>query len=208
MPPKTRKGEGSSKDPSRPPATSKKLQPQPVPRQRRSRGRSGAASIEEFVVTQSGSSMREVTAPPQGVPPPEQPHQSKEHIRRSEKSFTKQGEASTLAKSQSHHQVNPYDDDEPLMEDIRAQNLVIQEKDELIRQLRQQLRERKRAPSPPPRHNQAPPSTEQDLWHVLNNNRRDRVYDEGLSSSHLNEGSKKQHQKPEDESDLKEWLDH
>ena len=124
---------------------------------------------------------------------------------------------SVLAKSQSHHQANPDNNEDPLLEDIRAQNLVIQEQDELIRQLQRQLRERKRASGPPPRrshvsgpppkHDQAPPSVEQDLRQVLNNKRRDRVYDEGSSSSHLHEGPKKQHQKPEDEDDLKQWLD-
>ena len=197
MPPKTKNGERSSKGPSLQPILSQKLPPPPL-RQRRSGGRFGAVSVK----VKSGSSSRGVTTPShQDAPPLKQPHQSKEHTKRGEKSSTKQGEVSALAKSQSHHQANPDDNDDPLLEDIRAQNLVIQEKDELIRQLRQQLWERRRAPSPPPRrseapsppprHGQAPPSAEQDLRHVLNNKRRDRLYDEGSSSSHLHKGSKK-----------------
>ena len=77
MPPKTRNGEGSSKGPSLLPTLSKKMPP-PVPRQRRSRGRSGAASVEDFV-THSGSSSRGVTAPScRDIPPLEQPQQSKQ----------------------------------------------------------------------------------------------------------------------------------
>ena len=190
MPPKTRNGEGSSKGPSLQPILSQKLPP-PPPRQRRCGGRSGAVSA----TVQSGSLSRGVIAlSRQDVPPLEQPRQSKEHTKRGEKSITKQGEVSVLAKSQSHHQANPDDNDDPLIEDIRAQNLVIQEKDELIRQLRHQLRERRKAPSPPPRRGQPPPSAKQDLRHVLNNKRRDRVYDEGSSNSHMNEESKKQRQ--------------
>ena len=164
MPPKTRNGEGLSKGSSLQPTLSKKQLP-PIPRQRRSGGRSGAASVEEFVGAQSSSSTWEVTAPSRrDVPPPKQPHQNKEHAKRGEKlatkrgekSTTKQGETSTLANSQSHHQANPDVDDDPLLADIRAQNLVIQEKDELIRQLQQQPWERRKAPSPPPRRSQAP----------------------------------------------------
>ncbi|XXG87667.1 hypothetical protein AAC387_Pa11g2298 [Persea americana] len=77
-------------------------------------------------MVQSDSSSKGVTAPSrQDVPPLDQPRQSKEHTKRGEKSVTKQGEASVQAKSQSHHQANPDDNDDPLLEDIRAQNLVI-----------------------------------------------------------------------------------
>ena len=127
MPPKTRNGEGSSKGPSLPPMLSKKL-PSPVPRQRRSGGRSSAVSVKAFV-TQSGSSSRGVIAPSRrDAPPPEQPQQnvpSLKHIKRDE--------TSAPVKSHSHHQANVDGDDNPLLTDIRAQNLVIQEKDELIR---------------------------------------------------------------------------
>ena len=144
MPLKTRNGKGSSKVPS--------LQLPPLPpRQRRSGGRSGASSP----TIQTCLSSRGVAAPShRNVPPLEQPRQSKEHTKRGKKSAAKQGEVSVLAKSQSHHQANPDDNDDPLLADIRAQNLVIQEKDELQRQ----LRERKRASSLPPRHSHVPSS--------------------------------------------------
>ena len=70
------------------------------------------------------------------VPPLEQPRQSKEYTRRGEKSVTKLGEKSVRAISQSHHQANPDDNEDPLLEDVRAQNLIIQEQEELIRQLK------------------------------------------------------------------------
>ncbi|XXG89793.1 hypothetical protein AAC387_Pa12g1712 [Persea americana] len=217
MPPKTRNGEGPSKGkgPSLQPILVQYLPPQP-PRQRRSGGRSGALSVEEFEVTHSGSMSRGVTKPSRrDIPLLEQPRQSKEHTRQGEKSITKLGEKSARAISQSHHQANPDDDEGPLLEDVRAQNLVIQEQDELIRQLKQQLRERRRALSPPlrrshasgppPKQGQAPPSVEQDLRHVLNNKMHDRVHDEEDSSSnHIHEGPKKQRQKPEDEDNLKQ----
>ena len=111
------------------------------------------------------------------VPPLEQPRQSKEHTRRGEKLVTKLGEKSARAKTQSHHQASPDDYEDPLLDDVRAQNLIIQEQEELIRQLKQQLRERRRAPSPPPvrshasgpqpKHDQAPSSHKWDLRHVV-----------------------------------------
>ncbi|XXG49630.1 hypothetical protein AAC387_Pa02g3759 [Persea americana] len=61
MPPKIRNGEGSLRGSSLLPVLPKQLPP--VPRQRRSGGRSGAASAEG-PVTQSGSSSKGVTAPP------------------------------------------------------------------------------------------------------------------------------------------------
>ena len=87
---------------------------------------------------QSGSSSRGVTVPSQReVPQLEQPRQIKEHTGRGEKSITKLGEKLVRAKSQSHHQANPEDYEDPLLDDVRAQNLIIQEQEELIRQLKQ-----------------------------------------------------------------------
>eukprot|EP00268_Persea_americana_P013346 TRINITY_DN15827_c0_g1_i1.p1 TRINITY_DN15827_c0_g1~~TRINITY_DN15827_c0_g1_i1.p1 ORF type:complete len:115 (+),score=10.98 TRINITY_DN15827_c0_g1_i1:304-648(+) len=93
----------------------------------------------------------------------------------------------------------------PLIADIRAQNLVIREQNELIRKLRRQLQEKK-ALVPPPRRGQTP-SVEQDLRQILSNKTRNRAYDEGSSSSHLKEDSKRSCQRPKDIDDLREWLD-
>ncbi|XXG69128.1 hypothetical protein AAC387_Pa06g2067 [Persea americana] len=151
------------------------------------------------------------------VPPPEQPRHSRQHTRQGDKSVTKLGEKSVRARSQSHHQAN-LDDEDPVQDGIRAQNRLIQEQEELIRRLKLQLQERGGARSPPPvrshssgplpRHNQAPPpSHERDLRHVLDK-RRDRVHDEkGSSSSRVRADPKKQHWLPEDEAEMKQWLD-
>ncbi|XXG82186.1 hypothetical protein AAC387_Pa10g0185 [Persea americana] len=123
------------------------------------------------------------------VPPLKQPRHSKEHTMRGDKSVTKLGE--------------------------KAQNRLIQEQEELIRQLKQQLQERRGARSPPPvrshasgpppRHDQAPPpSHERDLRHIFNK-RRDRVHDEeGSSNSRVHASPKKQRQLPEDKAKLKQ----
>ena len=67
---------------------------------------------------------------------------------------------------------------------------------------------RSHASGPPPRHDQAPPpSHERDLRHVLNK-RRDRIHDEeGSRSSRIRADPKKQRQLPEDEAELKHWID-
>ena len=148
MPPKTRNGEKSSKAPSKapslPPALPKKLPP--IPRQRRSGARSGATSTEG-PLTQTGSSSKEVTAPSrQNVHPSERPQQSVPLQER-----TRRDDTPMPTKSQSHHRADTDGDDDPLLTDIRAQNLVIQEQKELISQLQQQLREKNKAPVPPPR---------------------------------------------------------
>ena len=108
-------------------------------------------------------------------------------------------------KSQSHHRTDADGDNNPLLVDIRAQNPVIQEQNELIRQLQQQLQEKKKALGLPPRRGRTP-SVEQDLRQILDNKRSHRAYDEGSSSTHLNEDSKRSHQRPKDNDDLREWL--
>ena len=126
MPPKTRNGEGPSKGkgPSLPRMLAQ-LSPQP-PRQRRSAGRSCALSVEEFQIAHSGSMSRGLTMPSlHNVPTLKQPRQSKEHTRRGEKSVTKLGKRSAWAKSQSHLQANLDDDEDPLLDYVRAQNLLI-----------------------------------------------------------------------------------
>ncbi|XXG69611.1 hypothetical protein AAC387_Pa06g2427 [Persea americana] len=129
MPPKTRNGEGPSKGKalSLQPVLVENLPP-PPPRQRRSR--------ERLLSVQLASQLIRLTMPSlHNVPPPEQPRHSKEHTRRGDKSVTKLGEKSALARSQSHHQAN-LDDEVPVLDDIRAQNRLIQEQDELIRRLK------------------------------------------------------------------------
>ena len=182
-----------------------RIYPLHPPQQRRLGGRS--------LTVQSESFSRGLTMPSHhNAPPPEQPRPSKENTRRGEKSVTKPTEKSARAKSQSHHQANPDDYEDPLQGDVRAQNLLIQEQEELIQRLKQQLRERRalnpppvrnHASGPPPRHGQAPPSHERDLRHVLNK-RRNRVHDkEDSSNSHVPDGPKKQHQKLEDDKEFK-----
>ncbi|RWR91049.1 putative UPF0481 protein [Cinnamomum micranthum f. kanehirae] len=121
---------------------------------RRFGARSGAVSVEG-PKTQSGSSSRGLTAPPrQDDLLQEQPQRDNSPI--------------PIKSHQSRHRTNGDDDSNPLLADIKAQNLIFQKKDELIRQLRQQLQERMTAPVLPSR----PPSVELDLRHVLNNKTR------------------------------------
>ena len=149
------------------------------------------------------------------VMPPEQPHHSNEHARRGDKSVTKLREKSARGGPQSHYQVNPDEGEDPRLDEVRAQNRLIQEQDELILRLKQQLQEKKGARSPPhgrshasgppPRHSQAPPGHGRDLRHVLDNKRRDRVHkEEDSSSSHEHVEPKKQRRIPEDEEELKQ----
>ena len=152
------------------------------------------------------------------VMPPEQPHHSYEHARRGDKSVTKLREKSARAGPQSHHQANPEEDEDPRLDEIKAQNRLIQEQDELILRLKQQLQEKRRARSPlhgrshasgpPPRQSQAPPGHGRDLRHILDDKRRDRIRgEEDSSSSHERVEPKKQRRIPEDEEELKQWID-
>lgn len=88
------------------------------------------------------------------------------------------------------------------VEEVRAQNAVIREKDELIRQLQQQLEEKTA--------NQAPPLGSQpgvqDLRHVLDSKRRQRTRDEGSSSSRPTDSHEGRKRRMEDEDDVPEWL--
>ncbi|KAJ8649483.1 hypothetical protein MRB53_002506 [Persea americana] len=125
MPPKTRNGEGPSKGKalSLQPVLVENLPP-PPPRQRRSR--------ERPLSVQTASQSRGLTMLSlHNVPPPEQPRHSRDHTRRGDKLVTKSGEKSARARSQSHHQANLVDED-PVQDDIRAQNRLIQEQEELI----------------------------------------------------------------------------
>lgn len=185
---------------------------QGLPRQQR---RSGGRSP----TVQSVSQSRGLTMPSlHNVTPPEQPHHSYEHARRGDKSVTRLREKSVRAGPQSHHQANPEKDEDPRLDEIRAQNRLIQEQDELILQLKQQLEEKRRARSPlhgrshasgpPPRHSQAPPGHGRDLWHILDDKRRDRIHgEEDSRSSHDCVKPKKQRRIPEDEEELKQWID-
>lgn len=136
------------------------------------------------------------------VPPPEQPHHSHKRTTQGDKLVTKPHEKSAWAGSQSHHQASLDRNEDPRLEDIRAQNRLIQEQHELIQRLTQQL-EDKKGQSPPPRRL----GHGRDLRHVLNSKRRDRDQrEEGSSSSHMHEGPKKQRQVSEDQ-ELKQWID-
>ncbi|KAJ8648925.1 hypothetical protein MRB53_001948 [Persea americana] len=117
---------------------------------------------------------------------------------------------------QSHHQVNPDEDEDPRLDEVRAQNRLIQEQDELILRLLFQEKRGARSPphgcshasGPPPKHNQAPPGHRRDLRHVLDSKRRDRVHrEENSSSSHEHVEPKKQRRIPEDKEELKQWID-
>ncbi|XXG90549.1 hypothetical protein AAC387_Pa12g2285 [Persea americana] len=143
---------------------------------------------------------------------------SNEHARRGDKSVTKLREKSARAGPQSHHQVNPDEDEDPRLDEIRAQNRLIQKQDELILRLKQQLQEKRGARSPfhgrshasgpLPRHSQAPSGHGRDLRHVLDSKRRDRVHrEEDSSSSHEHVEPKKQRRIPEDEEEIKQWID-
>ena len=158
MPQKTRNGEGPSK--GRGPTMQPVLAQGPPPQQRRSGGRSP--------IVQSVSQSRGLTMPSlHNVMPPEQPHHSYEHTRRGDRSVTKLLEKSARVGPQSHHQANPEEDEDPRLDEIRTQNRLIQEQDELILRLKQRLQEKRRARSPlhgrshasgpPPRHSQVPP---------------------------------------------------
>ena len=205
MPPKTRNGEGPSK--GKGPTTQPVLVQGPPPQQRRSGGRSPTV--------QSVSQSRGLTMPSfHNVMPPEQPHHSNEHARQADKSVTKLCEKSARVGPQSHHQVNPDEDEDPRLDEIRAQNRLIQEQDELILQLKQQLQERRgawsplhgrsHASAPPPRHSQAPPGHGRDLRHVLDNKRLDGVHkEEDSSSSHEHVEPRKHRRILEDKEELK-----
>ena len=112
------------------------------------------------------------------VPPPEQPRHSHERARQGDKSVTKPREKSARAGSQSHHQASLDQNEDPRLDDIRAQNRLIQEQHELIQQLKQQLDDKK-GQSPPPRRL----DYGRDLRHVLNNKRRDRDHGEEGSAA-------------------------
>ncbi|XXG54223.1 hypothetical protein AAC387_Pa03g2164 [Persea americana] len=196
MPPKTRNGEGPSKGKalSIQPTLAQNLPP-PPPQQRRSGGKSPTV--------QTLSQSRGVTMLSlRDVPPPEQPRHSHQRPVQGDKSVTKPHQKSARAGSQSQHQASLDRNEDPCLEDIRAQNRLIQEQRELIQRLEQQL-EGKKDQSPPPRR----PGRGQDLRHVLNSKRRDRDQrEEGSSSSHMHEGPKKQRQVSEDQ-ELKQWID-
>ncbi|XXG76519.1 hypothetical protein AAC387_Pa08g0854 [Persea americana] len=182
----------------------------PPPQQRRSGGRSPTVQL----VSQS----KGLTMPClHNVMPPEQPRHSSEHFRRGDMSVTKLRGKSAGAGPQSHHQANLDEDEDPRLDEIKAQNRLIQEQDELILRLKQQLQEKRRARSPlhghshasgpPPRQSQAPPGHGRDLRHVLDDKRRDRIRgEEDSSSSHERVESKKQWRIPEDEEELKQWI--
>ncbi|XXG63068.1 hypothetical protein AAC387_Pa05g1337 [Persea americana] len=196
MPPKTRNGEGPSKGKalSIQPTLAQNLPP-PPPQQRRSGGRSPTVQTQSRSRGVTMLSLRD-------VPPPEQPRHSHERARQGDKSVTKPREKSARAGSQSHHQASLDQNEDPRLDDIRAQNRLIQEQHELIQRLKQQLDDKK-GQSPPPRRL----DHGRDLRHVLNNKRRDRDHGEkGSSSSHMHEGLKKQRQVSEDE-ELKQWID-
>ncbi|XXG77285.1 hypothetical protein AAC387_Pa08g1465 [Persea americana] len=58
------------------------------------------------------------------------------------------------------------------------------------------------------KHSQAPPCHGRDLRHFLDNKRRDRIHgEEDSSSSHEHVEPKKQQRIPEDEEELKQWID-
>ncbi|XXG90595.1 hypothetical protein AAC387_Pa12g2323 [Persea americana] len=196
MPPKTRNGEGPSKGKALSiQRTLAQNLPPPPPQQRRSRGRSPTVQTQSRSRGVTMLSLRD-------VPPPEQPRHSHERARQGDKSITKPREKSARAGSQSHHQASLDQNEDPRLDDIRAQNRLIQEQHELIQRLKQQLDDKK-GQSPPPRRL----DYGRDLRHVLNNKRRTRDHrEEGSSSSHVHEGLKKQRQVSEDE-ELKQWID-
>ncbi|KAJ8629873.1 hypothetical protein MRB53_023196 [Persea americana] len=196
MPPKTRNGEGPSKGKalSIQPTLAQNLPP-PPPQQRRSGGRSPTVQTQSRSRGVTILSLRD-------VPPTEQPRHSYGWARQGDKSVTKPHDKSARAGSQSHHQASLDQNEDPHLDDIRAQNRLIQEQYELIQRLRQQLDDKK-GQSPPPRRL----DHGRDLRHVLNSKRRDRDQgEEGSSSSHMHEGPKKQRQVSEDE-ELKQWID-
>ncbi|XXG41235.1 hypothetical protein AAC387_Pa01g1743 [Persea americana] len=125
----------------------------------------------------------------------------KEHTGQGDRFVTQPGAKSARAKSR--HQTAPGDQEDPFQDVVLARNLLIQEQRELIRRLKQQLRDG-RAPSPPPTHSRASgpprrhgqaPTHERDLKRVHR--------EEDSSSDHVLEGPEKQRQTPEDEEELK-----
>ncbi|XXG54906.1 hypothetical protein AAC387_Pa03g2674 [Persea americana] len=196
MPPKTRNGEGPSRGKalSIQPTLAQDLPP-PPPQQRSSGGRSPTVQTQSRSRGVTMLSLRD-------VPPLEQPRHSHKRPVQGDKSVTKPHDKSARAGSQSHHQASLDRNEDLRLEDIRAQNRLIQEQHELIQRLKQQL-EDKKDQSPPPRRL----GHGQDLRHVLNSKRRDRDQgEEGSSNSHMHEGPKKQRQGSEDE-ELKKWID-
>ncbi|XXG60849.1 hypothetical protein AAC387_Pa04g2659 [Persea americana] len=192
MPPKTRNGEGPSKGKalSIQPTLAQNLPP-PPPQQRRFGGRSPTVQTQ---LRSRGVTMLSL----RDVPPPKQPRHSHERARQGDKLVTKPHEKSTWAGSQSHHQASLDQNEDPRLDDIKAQNRLIKEHHELIQRL-----DDKKGQSPSPRRL----DHGRDLRHVLNSKRRDRDQgEEGSSSSHMHEGPKKQRQVLEDE-ELKQWID-
>ena len=129
----------------------------------------------------------------------------KECTRQGDSSVTQPGAKSVRAKS--HHQTTLDDQGDPLRNAVQARNRLIQEQRELIRMLRQQLRDERasspppahsRASGPPPKHDQAP-THERDLKRVHQ--------EEDSSGDHVPEGPEKQRQTPEDKEELKHWID-
>ncbi|XXG51510.1 hypothetical protein AAC387_Pa03g0058 [Persea americana] len=140
MPPKTRNGEGPSKGKasSIQPTLAQNLPP-PPPQQRRSGGRSPTVQTQSQSRGVTMLSLRD-------VPPPEQPHHSHKRTVQGDKSVTKPHEKSARAGSRSHHQASLDQDEDPRLEDIRAQNRLIQEQRELIERLSKARRIRARRP--------------------------------------------------------------
>ncbi|XXG80828.1 hypothetical protein AAC387_Pa09g1601 [Persea americana] len=187
MPPQTRNGEGPCK--GKGPTMQPVLVQGPPPQQRRLGGRSPTV--------QSVSQFRGLTMPSlHNIMPPEQPHRSNEHARRGDKSVTKLREKSARGGPQSHHQVNPDEGEDPRLDEL-------QEK----RRAQSPLHGCSHASGPPPRHSQAPPGHGWDLRHVLDDKRRDRIHrEEDSSSSHEHVEPKKQWRIPEDDEELKQWI--
>ncbi|XXG82600.1 hypothetical protein AAC387_Pa10g0511 [Persea americana] len=118
MPPKTINGEGPSK--GKGPSIQPVLVQIPPPRQRRSGERS--------LTVQSVSQSRGLTMPSlPNVLPPKQPHHNIEHARRGDESVTKLCEKSARDGFQSHHQADLDEDEDLHLDNIRAQNRLIQE---------------------------------------------------------------------------------
>ena len=119
----------------------------------------------------------------------------------------------TREDSQSFHHTRETRNDDPLLKELKAQNRVLQEKEELIRHLQEQLKANERGTCiPPPRGQQSRPRSP-DLRQVLNDRRRDRCEEEGSSSSHLPSnlsGSRREPEspRPENMTGLRELLDH
>ena len=126
MLPKTRNGEGPSKGKALSmQSTLVQNLPPPPPQQRRSGGRSP--------MVQTMSQSRGLTIPSlRDFPPPKQPRHSHERAKQGDKSVTKPREKSARAGSQSHHQASLDEDENPHLNDIRAQNRLIQEQNELL----------------------------------------------------------------------------